>query len=174
MGRTRKLQPPARARKRLKGRSDTEISAAMLKHAQREILKCVRLDRTYDIPYLAGYSRNGRTIYIDRHLPRTLTHFWRRVRVDPFLILHEAIEKALLGRLGLHYQHAHQIALRAEQAAVKASGISWRAYDRFMQQHIKHAADERLTRVPADLEIKPYTDERDYQLLKRMQRAMRD
>ena len=32
-----------------------------------------KLDRRYDIPYLAGYSRNGKTIYIDRHMPKWFT-----------------------------------------------------------------------------------------------------
>jgi hypothetical protein len=49
-------------------------------------------------------------------------------------------------QLGLHYLHAHQIATRAEQAAVRAVGINWRDYDRFMQKYVKRIGDERLTR----------------------------
>ena len=30
-----------------------------------------KLDRRHDIPYLAGYSKNGKTIYIDRHMPKS-------------------------------------------------------------------------------------------------------
>ena len=29
-----------------------------------------KLDRAHDVPYLAGYSLDGKTIYIDRHMPR--------------------------------------------------------------------------------------------------------
>jgi hypothetical protein len=154
------------------GRNDTLVSTAMLDAAVDAILQRIHLDRTYDIPYLAGYSQTGHKIYIDRHVPKTFLTRGRRVRVDPFLILHEAVEKALLTRWGLVYQHAHQIALRAEEAAVRAMGVSWREYDRFMQVQIKEADDERLLRIPPDLDIKPYRDERDFQLLHRMRDAI--
>jgi hypothetical protein len=155
------------------GRNDTLVSADMLDHAVETIMKKTHLDRTWDIPYLAGYSRNGRNIYIDRHLPKSFVTKGRRVNIDQFLILHEAVEKALLNRLGLVYQHAHQIALRAEEAAVRAAGVSWREYDRFMQKYIKEVEDERLTRIPLDLDIKPYRDEHDFAVLKAMLSAIR-
>jgi hypothetical protein len=161
-----------RASQRSTGRNDTLVSASMLSLAVAAILQRKKLDRSFDIPYLAGYSRDGRTIYIDRHVPRSFTARGRRVKVDPFLILHESVEKAILDELHLHYQHAHQIALRAEEAAVRAAGVSWREYDRFMQRHIKEADDEQLARIPADLDIKPYRDEHDMQLLHRMQRQI--
>jgi hypothetical protein len=76
-----------------------------------------RLDRRHDIPYLAGYSKNGKTIYIDRHMPKSFLVRGRRIKIDRFLILHEAVEKTLMDHLGLRYLHAHQIATRAERAA---------------------------------------------------------
>jgi hypothetical protein len=154
------------------GRNDTLVSAAMLHAAVDAILQRIHLDRTYDIPYLAGYSMDGHTIYIDRHVPKTFVSRGRRVKVDPFLILHEAVEKSILARVGLHYQHAHQIALRAEEAAVRAMQVSWREYDRFMQQQIKEVDDERLIRIPPDLDIKPYRDEKDFKQLHRMRDAI--
>ena len=118
--------------------NDTLVRGAMLTEAVAQVLKRVHLDRDHDIPYLAGYSVDRSKIYIDRHLEKQFTdHLGRRHDVDPFLILHEATEKAMIDTWGLHYQHAHQIALRAEEAAVRAAGIEWRDYDRFMQQWIK-------------------------------------
>jgi hypothetical protein len=38
-----------------------------------------------------------------------------------------------------------------------------------MQKNVKRAGDERLTKVPADLDEKPYRDEHDYELLRRME-----
>ena len=64
-----------------------------------------------------------------------------------YLILHETLEKTLIDKLGLHYQHAHQIATRAEEAAVRADGISWREYDRFMQTFVKQLGNEQLHKV---------------------------
>jgi len=149
------------------GADDTLMSGAMLKAAVDAILASTRLDRSHDVPYLAGYSRDGGTIYIDKDLPESFRAGGNRVRVDRFLILHEAVEKALLDRLRLHYQHAHQIALRVEQAAVRAAGVSWHQYDRFMARYIKEA-DGVIDRLPPDLDIKPYRDEHDVELLKRM------
>ena len=165
------LTPPRRPRRKVH-REDTLLSNNELKYAIREIMRHVRLDRSWDIPYLAGYSLDGKTVYIDRHLPRTYRSHGRQVRVDPFLILHETVEKALVDRVRLHYQHAHQIALRAEEAAVKGARLSWRHYNRFMMNFVKTAGHEQLTCVPDDLHLKPYWDERDIALIHRMQKAM--
>ncbi len=152
---------------------DWFVSSLMLDRAVDAIIKRLPVDRDHDIPYLAGYSTDGTTIYIDRHIPRSFRFRGRTIDTDRYLILHEAVEKTLIDQLGLHYQHAHQIATRAEEAAVRADKVDWRAYDRFMQQWVKLAGDERLTRLPDDLDLKPYRDEHDTDLLKRMQKAMR-
>jgi hypothetical protein len=145
------------------------ISSLMLDRALDAVVRRVKnLDRKHDIPYLAGYSNDGKIIYIDRHMPPTMKFRGREIDTDRFLILHEEVEKTLIDQLGLHYLHAHQIASRAEEAAVRAAGILWRDYDRFMQKHVKTIGDERLTRVPADLDLKPYRDEHDYDLVQRM------
>jgi hypothetical protein len=148
---------------------DWFVSALMLDRALDAILRRVKnLDRDHDIPYLAGYSVDGKTIYIDRHLPKSFVFRGRTVDVDRFLILHEEVEKTLIDQLGLHYLHAHQIATRAEEAAVNAERVTWAAYDRFMQKYVKSIGDERLTKVPADLDLKPYRDYHDYDLMQRM------
>jgi hypothetical protein len=145
------------------------ISDLMMDRALDAIVRRAKtIDRRHDIPYLAGYSRNGKIIYIDRHMPQTMRYGGRDIDTDRYLILHEEVEKTLIDQLGLHYLHAHQIASRAEQAAVRAAGIRWRDYDRFMQKYVKHIGDERLTKVPADLDLKPYRDEHDDDLVKRM------
>jgi hypothetical protein len=142
-----------------------DISADVLLDAIRAIGRRVRVtNRTYDIPF-AGYSVDGKTVFIDRHLPRTFSWKGRNVRVEPFLLTHEIIEKALLDELRLHYLHAHQIALRAERAAVEAAGVSWSVYDRFMKRFEKPIDAEKLVRVPADLDLTPYRDEKDFGLL---------
>src|SRR5271170_1449893 len=145
------------------------VSSLMMDRALDAIVRRVKkFDRKHDIPYLAGYSLDGKTIYIDRHMPASFRYAGRTINTDRFLILHEEVEKTLIDQLGLHYLHAHQIATRAEQAAVRAAGILWRDYDRFMQKYVKRIGDERLTKVPLDLDTKPYRDEHDDDLLKRM------
>ncbi|HXD14161.1 MAG TPA: hypothetical protein VNU65_08280 [Xanthobacteraceae bacterium] len=145
------------------------VSSLMMDRALDAVVRRVKkFDRKHDIPYLAGYSKDGKTIYIDRHMPRSFKFHGRVIETDRFLILHEEVEKTLIDQLGLHYLHAHQIATRAEQAAVRAAGFNWRDYDRFMQKYVKHIGDERLTKVPDDLDTKPYRDEHDDDLLQRM------
>jgi len=149
------------------------VSSLMLDRALDAIVRRVKkFDRNHDIPYLAGYSQDGKTIYIDRHMPKYLKYEGREIDTDRYLILHEEVEKTLIDQLGLHYLHAHQIATRAEQAAVRAAGIKWKDYDRFMQKYVKKIGDERLTKCPADLDTKPYRDEHDMELLGRMSIAM--
>ena len=148
------------------------VSSLMMDRAVDAILRRVTLDREHDIPYLAGYSQDGKTIYIDRHLPKTFTFRGRTIEVDRFLILHEEVEKTLIDQLGLHYLHAHQIATRAEEAAVNAQRVTWKAYDRFMQKYVKSVGDERLRKVPADLDLKPYRDYHDYDLMQRMEQHL--
>ena len=149
------------------------VSSLMMDRALDAVVRRVKnLDRKHDIPYVAGYSRDGKTIYIDRHMPSSFKYRGREINTDRFLILHEEVEKTLIDQLGLHYLHAHQIATRAEQAAVRAAGVSWRAYDGFMQKYVKQIGDERLTKVPAELDLKPYRDEHDADLLRRMLTAV--
>jgi hypothetical protein len=150
------------------------VSSLMMERALDAVVRRVKnLDRKHDIPYLAGYSLDGKTIYIDRHMPKSFKFRGRTIETDRFLILHEEVEKTLIDQLGLHYLHAHQIATRAEEAAVRAAKVEWRAYDRFMQKYVKHIGDERLTKVPKDLDLKPYRDEHDEDLLRRMLKSVR-
>jgi hypothetical protein len=117
---------------------------------------------------IAGYSVDGRTVFIDRNLPRTFRWLMKTVRVEPFLLTHEIVEKSLLDELRLHYLHAHQIAVRAERDAVKAAGVSWWAYQRFMKQHERAIEEKALVKVPKSLDLTPYRDEKDFGLLKRI------
>ncbi len=149
------------------------VSSLMMDRARDAVMRRVKkFDRQHDIPYLAGYSQDGKTIYIDRHMPKSFKYRGREIDTDRYLMLHEEVEKTLIDRLGLHYLHAHQIATRAEQAAVRAARVSWRAYDRFMQKYVKRLGDERLTKVPRDLDYKPYRDEHDVDLMRRMMAAV--
>jgi hypothetical protein len=151
-----------------------DIEDEVLLDVVRAIRRRVRVvNREYDIPYIAGYSVDGHTVFIDRHLPRQFRWLMRTVRVEPFLLTHEVVEKALLDELRLHYLHAHQIAVRAERDAVKAAGVSWWAYQRFMKQHERQIEEENLMKVPAGLDLTPYRDEKDFALLERLVRRER-
>src|SRR3954466_9852169 len=138
---------------------DGSVLADVVKAIRRRVKK---VSRDYDIPYIAGCSRDGHTVFIDRHLPRTFRWLLKTVRVEPFIVTHEIVEKALLDELRLHYLHAHQIAIRAEQAAVKGAGVSWSAYQRFTKKYEKQIEFEKLQKVPKTLDLTPYQDEKDF------------
>lgn len=84
------------------------------------------------------------------------------------LLTHEILEKALLDELRLHYLHAHQIAVRAERDAVKAAGVPWFIYQRFMKRYERPIEAEKIVRVPRNLHLTPYRDEKDFSLLRRL------
>ena len=48
--------------------------------------------------------------------------------------------------LRLRYLHAHQIAVRVERDAVKAAGIPWLVYQRFMKRYEKPIEEEKKAR----------------------------
>jgi hypothetical protein len=138
---------------------------------QAQIARAKRVDRNYDIPYLAGYSRDGGIIYFDRRLPERLFIDGHAVPVQSYLLIHEATEKALIDVLGMSYEQAHAIATRVEHDAVVADGIAWRAYSAALEPYIFEAEHEKVSRVPPDLDLKPYEDEGDREALKKMIRA---
>jgi hypothetical protein len=63
------------------------------------IRRLKKLDREHDIPYLAGYNMDGTIIYIDRHMPTSFKHKGRTAETDRFRILHEEVEKTMIGQL---------------------------------------------------------------------------
>jgi hypothetical protein len=138
-----------------------DVVAALIKRVRH-------ISRDYDIPYIAGYAKDGQTVFIDRHLPKSFIDKGRRIQTDRFLATHEIVEKALLDQLKLHYLHAHQIALRIEQAAVRAAGVNWHDYNAFTKKYEKEICNERLQKVPRALDLTPYRDEDDFKLLKAM------
>jgi hypothetical protein len=74
-----------------------DIDDVVLMDAIKAIGRRVRVvNRNYDIPYIAGYSKDGHIVFIDRDLPKSFSFLGRRYRVEPFLLTHEIVEKALL------------------------------------------------------------------------------
>ena len=147
---------------------DWHINSKVLDRTIEEIKKRVHIDREHSIPYVAGYSKDGKTIYIDKDMPEFfIDKRGKKILIDNYLILHEAVEKALLDELKLLYQHAHQIAVRTEREAIEADGIDWDEYNTFMEKWIKEISHDTKN-VPKDLDLTPYKDEKDFKLLQQM------
>ena len=164
--------------KKLRG-PDWAISSAMLHESFDAIYAEVKVMRCYNVPYVAGYSMDGKVIYIDKDLPHTLQvrnreagNQPKRMYIDRYLIMHEAVEKGLMRAYGLRYQHAHQIALRVESELVRADGFVWQDYDRQLKPFIKVAEEDMVDDLPPDLDLRPYEDTSDWDLVAAMHKAM--
>jgi len=139
--------------------------------------RATKIDRDHDLPYLAGYSTDASTIYIDRHLPATLhgevDHRHYSFDPTPFLRIHEGWEKALIDHFGWKYGPAHQVATKIEHRAVLAHGLPIQVYDgkgSELRHYIKADEHEKLKKVPKDLDLTPYQG--DHRLLKKLTHCM--
>lgn len=153
-----------------RGPRDWLVSNVILTEAENEIYKAIAPSREFDVPYVAGYSKDGKTFYIDRELPRGFEHDGDFFVVDTPLMMHEVVEKSIMEEeAGIPYQLAHQIALRAERACVEAAGIPWVTYNRWFMQWIDRIGGRtRYDDCPPDLDLEPYRDEDDRKTLTRM------
>jgi len=127
---------------------------------QKRIEEKVTVNRKYDVPFIAGYSNDGKTIYVDRHF----NPMFDKVDVMPYLLIHEKTEKALLDLYHLDYQQAHHLATHNEHMHVKADGLNWKDYTKHFDVYEKNLEHEKLTKVPPDLDLEPYRDEKDENL----------
>ena len=133
------------------------------KTVRRMLARPWRLDRTHDIPFLAGYSRNARTIYFDKSLPTTLLLGSKRYELAGALTTHERVEKALIDAYGWGYvtpsPGAHGYATRAEHNRLITDGVDPKAYEEAMKPYIT-ACKERCkgedVDFPTDLDLTPY------------------
>ena len=163
-----------------------------------ELEKDFEIDTDHDLPYLAGYSRDGTVRYVDRHLCAdghpvgTIEINGDMVDVLPFLVGdpeakdpikrggHEGIEKAaeVFRNKKITYMPSydfrHEVATGGEMREVVAAGIKRASYTKALAPFIKACEVERLEKVPHDLDMTPYLQAPvDKKLLDRMHAAMK-
>jgi len=134
------------------------------------------INKDYDVPYLGGYSVDGKTIYLDRHLPDKITFNvdGRDYSYYPitYLRYHEAFEKAVMDVLAWSYPSAHEAATGYERRAVIAGGLPWDGYQKSLKPYIKADEHEKLVKCPPDLDLRPYyTPPVDQALVSRIKKA---
>ena len=142
-----------------------------MREAERHI-KSVKINRAHDVPYLAGSSKDGKTVFVDRRLPKVMTVGSKRFDPVEFLLWHEIPEK-MLTQQSVKYQDAHLVAERIEKEKVKAAGIDWAKYNRKFSGYIRETEDESITNPPKTLDMKPYRDEHDRGRMKKLYAMMR-
>jgi len=154
---------------------DTELSNEILSETFDFLYNSAVINTEYDVPYLAGMSTDGKTVYIDRHFPKYSMQGSRKINNYKYVTGHERIERGLEDSIpGIKYQRAHQLTLQNEHCAVTADDFDWNQYDAFCNQYIKFSWHEQLTNLPPDLDIKPYLDENDQAVLMQIQKAQKE
>lgn len=137
--------------------------------AVEAIRKRVRICRDYDIPFVAGYSTDGKTIYLDRDLPETILVGGRAWNAHLYVIAHEATEKALIDQYGLTYRQAHAIAGHVDRARVQLDDLDIQAYVDHLGGAYKGNRLDLVRSIPADLDWTPYHHSAAPELLAHMQ-----
>jgi hypothetical protein len=152
--------------------SDQELDLAEA-YLERE----VTIDSSHDVPYTAGYSQDGKTVYIDKEVPKTIECRSNKSRLDKVTVnlyksfaFHETVEKSLEDEpYFLPYLLAHQIALREERMYVQSVGADWNDYnDQTMRIVTDIGNRAAYPNCPNDLDIQPYIDEDDDDTLAKM------
>lgn len=131
------------------------------------------VNREYDIPYISGHSTDGKTIYVDQHLPDTITFELdgktHEVRPLEYVLDHERFEKAVREALGWAYESSHEAATGYARRQIVQRGIPWHAFQEALKYFVKK---DGLKNVPADLDMQPYyTHPVDQTLVARMDKA---
>ena len=132
---------------------------------KREFDSPYKVDRSCDVPYVAGYAKDGKRVFVDRHFKKMMG----KVNVEPYVFVHEKAEKALIDVFGLHYQVAHEIAEYLERLTVERDGLNWDKYEKFVMKQYKHIGHEKVEKVPHNLDLTPYEDEHDVSILRKLQ-----
>ena len=168
-----------------KHQESAAVSSAKIEELRRDpqvmskLYRATTEDNSWDIPFIAGYSTDGKTIYFDRNLPKELTieHDGRKRTFDPrsFYRVHETWEKALIDALGYTYFPAHRVATAMEKRAVleRLGPMWWMPYTEAADGLAKTDEHERIRRCPRDLDLTPYeATPVDRRLLAAVKRAM--
>jgi hypothetical protein len=130
-----------------------------------------KVDRSHDVPYLAGSSNDNRTVYIDRRVPKTIKVGDKTIDPTKYLSVHEETEHALMHGRAMPYEIAHHHATQAEKAAVEADGVNWKEYERVLDGYIDETEHEKPKNPPKDLYVKPYPHKKALLLEKLAKRA---
>jgi hypothetical protein len=158
----------------LNAKQPADLSKLLANSNLRSLLAAIpQVDNSYDLPALSGYSRDGRTIYIDRDLPEKIMVGEREIEIKPLLTTHERLEKSLMNAMGYDYPLAHQYATMAEHALLRSKGNTPDEYDEFMSQFIKAKQFDKLIRIPPDLDLTPYKNADDRALFLYLQNLAR-
>lgn len=124
------------------------------------------ISREFKVPYLGGISADGKTVYIDRDLPKVLPD--TGIEPDHFIALHERAEWWIMTRLNRDYLGdmdigGHPFAVRIEHNALIEDDHDPDAYEDELAEyaHEDERAEVQPDDLPPDLFLGPYEDDQD-------------
>ena len=152
---------------------DPHVDAVLNSPTTKAVINNPVIDRTHDVPYMAGGSvpLDDPTVYIDRHVPETQTvkrisDPTQTVTFDPAdaWVVHENVEQhtmELLTKNGMDAQEAYRVAHfefaeKAEQAWYRAHDIDQEAAEAEQQKWLPQIQHENPENPPPNLYTKPY------------------
>ena len=153
----------------MRGHGNVDLHDAEM--AADDLLQAVHVDRDHSIGYCGGYSKDGKTIYVDHDIDTKFKFGGKEAEIIKFLVVHECVEKALMEMYDLDYAPAHALATAAEDAviaacygpeAVKEYGKQWE------KQIAKVVARKEHPTPPDDLDPRPYEDAADHKMMDKM------
>ena len=113
----------------------------------------ITVDTTHEVPFCAGMSKDGKTMYVDRkvNLKRGGMD-----RTKPLLV-HEVTEWLYVTYFGMKYLEAHNLALAAEEACVRAQRLDPATYNRLWDEDIRKVGSRgKYKDIPSDLQTEQY------------------
>jgi hypothetical protein len=123
---------------------------------KQEVERPRQIDRTHDVPYLAGSSKDGGTTFVDKRIPPTIKVNDKVVDPAKYLNVHEQTEHALMTIGKMPYHKAHAVATEKEKEAVEKDGVDWKEYEKVMDGYIDETEHENAKNPPKQLYLKPY------------------
>lgn len=132
----------------------------------------ITVNTDYDIKYTGGYSKDGKIIYIDRDLPKTITVDNKEVDlVQSVALHHEVVEKWLIDD-AYDYQYAHLIATGVEKDYINSLEVKWEDYDTELGKQLRIIYNKKLKKSPKNLDLSPYLATNDQEALKEIRESM--
>ena len=129
----------------------------------------MKISTKYSVGYLGGYSKDGKTIYIDKHYPRFYTQSdGHTVDAHSFLIEHEKYEANLMTTVPkITFEEAHRSAIRYEKHLLKEAGVDVEEYYKNLYKWVEYAMGHATKEdMPPDLNIRPYKEDKLHSMVK--------
>ncbi len=135
-----------------------------------------RVDFDHDVPDTSGYSKDGKTLYVDRHLADAHPTIdgmpfekWIAALVGPHG--HEPIEKIGMDIWKYRYPAAHEmLAIPSEHSVIELLGGRPDVYEKQLLKYVKSDEVEKIEQPPVDLDCAPYYTDPDHNDLKVLRR----